>query len=155
MTGVQTCALPISSPAIPSIAGLAETPHLTNETVFELKQCPAQLVVIGAGPIGLELAQAFRRLGADVTVLEVARPLAKDDPECAAIVLDQLAREGVKIRAGIDIVRVEQAETKVRVVTTAEGVEETIEGTHLLVATGRRANTEGLRSEERRVGKEC
>ena len=133
-----------SAPAIPPIPGLAETPHLTNETVFELKQCPAQLVVIGAGPIGLELAQAFRRLGADVTVLEVARPLAKDDPECAAVLIDQLTREGIKIRTGIDILRVERAATKVRVVIAAGGGEETIEGTHLLVATGRRANTEGL-----------
>ena len=63
---------------------------------------PEHLIVIGAGPIGLELAQAFRRLGAEVTVLEAATPLAKDDPECAAIVLDQLAREGVAIRAGVE-----------------------------------------------------
>ena len=133
-----------SAPAIPPLPGLAETPHLTNETVFQLKQRPAQLVVIGAGPIGLELAQAFRRLGADVTVLEVARPLAKDDPECAVVLIDQLTREGVKIRAGVDIVRVEQAAPKVRVVIAAGDGEEAIEGTHLLVATGRHANTEGL-----------
>ena len=133
-----------SSPAIPPIPGLAQTPHLTNETVFDLKQCPAHLVVIGAGPIGLELAQAFRRLGAEVTVLEAARPLAKDDPECAAIVLDQLAREGVRIRAGIEIKRVESAPPKVRVITAGGGAEEAIEGTHLLVAAGRQANVAGL-----------
>src|SRR5215218_5777430 len=95
-----------SSPALPPIPGLAETPHLTNETIFELRDCPAHLIVIGGGPIGLELAQAFRRLGAEVTVLEEATPLAKEDPECAAVVLDQLAQEGVKIRDGIAIVRV-------------------------------------------------
>jgi pyruvate/2-oxoglutarate dehydrogenase complex dihydrolipoamide dehydrogenase (E3) component len=133
-----------SSPAIPPIPGLAQTPHLTNETVFDLKQCPAHLVVIGAGPIGLELAQAFRRLGAEVTVLEAARPLAKDDPECAAIVLDQLAREGVRIRSGIEIKRVESAPPKVRVITAGGGAEEAIEGTHLLVAAGRQANVAGL-----------
>src|SRR5215468_8454902 len=133
-----------SAPAIPPIPGLDATPHLTNETVFDLKQCPAQLVVIGAGPVGLELAQAFRRLGADVTVLEIARPLAKDDPECAAVVLDQLTREGIKIRAGIDIVRAEPVPPKVRVVIRAGGAEEAIDGTHLLVAAGRRPNTEGL-----------
>ena len=69
--------------------------YLTNETIFELKRCPEHLIIIGAGPIGLELAQAHRRLGAKVTVLEAATPLAKDDPECAAIVLEHLAREGI------------------------------------------------------------
>jgi pyruvate/2-oxoglutarate dehydrogenase complex dihydrolipoamide dehydrogenase (E3) component len=133
-----------SSPAIPPIPGLAETPHLTNETVFDLKQAPEHLIVIGAGPIGLELAQAFRRLGAEVTVLEAAQPLAKDDPECAAIVLDQLAREGIKIRSGTEVVRVEAAHPKVRVTVKTPAGEETIAGSHLLVAAGRRANVEGL-----------
>ena len=133
-----------SSPAIPPIPGLAETPHLTNETVFELKQCPEHLLIIGAGPIGLELAQAFRRLGAEVTVLEAAKPLAKDDPECAAVVVDQLAREGVKLRTGVAVTRVEAAAPKVRVVLKAADGEQAIEGSHLLVATGRRANLAGL-----------
>src|SRR5712672_911451 len=126
-----------SSPAIPPIPGLAETPHFTNETIFDLDECPAHLVVIGAGPIGLELAQAFRRLGAAVTVLEAAGPLAKDDPECAAVVLDQLARDGVAIRAGIAIRRVAGADRKVQIVIGGADKEETIEGSHLLVATGR------------------
>src|SRR3954464_12227440 len=86
-----------SSPAVPPIPGLSETPYLTNETVFELKRCPEHLIIIGGGPIGLELAQAHCRLGARVTVLEAAAPLAKDDPECAAIVLEALARDGVVI----------------------------------------------------------
>jgi len=133
-----------SAPAIPSIPGLAEATYLTNETVFDLKQLPEHLLVIGAGPIGLELAQAFHRLGSQVTVLEAARPLAKDDPECAAIVVDQLAREGIRIRSGVEIVRVESASPKVRVILGEAGVEETIEGTHLLVATGRKPNVDGL-----------
>jgi pyruvate/2-oxoglutarate dehydrogenase complex dihydrolipoamide dehydrogenase (E3) component len=133
-----------SSPALPPIPGLAEAPHLTNETVFDLKQTPEHLIVIGGGPIGIELAQAFRRLGADVTVLEAARPLAKDDPECAAIVLDQLAREGVRIRFGVEIARIESVPPKVRAVLKTATGEETVEGTHLLVAAGRRANTDGL-----------
>src|SRR5579871_2009163 len=103
-----------SSPAIPPIAGLGETPHVTNETIFDLAECPSHLLVIGAGPIGLELAQAFRRLGAAVTVLEAATPLAKDDPECAAIVLDQLARDGVVIRAGVAVRRVSGGSGKVQ-----------------------------------------
>ncbi len=133
-----------SSPALPPIPGLAEAPHLTNETVFDLKHTPEHLIIIGAGPIGIELAQAFRRLGAQVSVLEAARPLAKDDPECAAIVLDQLAREGVHIRSGVAVARIEQASPKVRAVLKTERGEETVEGSHLLVAAGRRANIEGL-----------
>src|SRR5256714_1992713 len=77
-----------SVPALPPIAGLETVPYLTNETIFDLTTCPEHLIVIGAGPIGLELAQAFRRLGAEVTVLEAAEPLAREDPECAATVLD-------------------------------------------------------------------
>ena len=133
-----------SSPALPPIPGLEETPHLTNETVFDLRTCPERLVVIGGGPIGLELAQAFQRLGAAVTVLEAAQPLAKDDPECAAIVLDRLAREGVVIRAGVKIDRVRQDGGQVQVVLAKSGDDETIEGSHLLVAAGRQPNVEGL-----------
>jgi pyruvate/2-oxoglutarate dehydrogenase complex dihydrolipoamide dehydrogenase (E3) component len=133
-----------SSPTLPPIAGLEQTPHLTNETVFDLRVCPEHLIVIGGGPVGLELAQAFCRLGATVTVLEAARPLAKDDPECAAIVLDRLTREGVTIRAGVKIVRVRPQGGKIQVVLAKAGGEETIDGSHLLVATGRRPNVDGL-----------
>jgi pyruvate/2-oxoglutarate dehydrogenase complex dihydrolipoamide dehydrogenase (E3) component len=133
-----------SSPVIPPIAGLDATAHFTNETIFDLTVRPEHLIVIGAGPIGLELAQAFRRLGSAVTVLEAAAPLAGEEPECAAIVLDQLAREGIAIRSGIAVSRVTQAEAKVRVVLNGGNGEETIEGSHLLVATGRRPNVDGL-----------
>ena len=133
-----------SSPAIPPIPGLADTTYLTNETVFDLSERPQHLIVIGAGPIGLELAQAFRRLGSGVTVLEAAAPLAKDDPECAAIVLDRLEREGVAIRTGVKVVQVKRANEKVQVVLAGADSEETIEGSHLLVATGRRPNSDEL-----------
>jgi pyruvate/2-oxoglutarate dehydrogenase complex dihydrolipoamide dehydrogenase (E3) component len=133
-----------SSPALPPIPGLEATPHLTNETVFDLTICPEHLIVIGAGPIGLELAQAFHRLGAEVTVLEATEPLSRDDPECAAIVLDQLAREGVSVRSGVTVARVEQAQSKLHVVLDGATGEETIAGSHLLIATGRRANVDGL-----------
>ena len=103
-----------SSPALPAIPGLADTPYLTGDTVFDLADCPRHLIVIGAGSIGLELAQTFRRLGADVTVLEAATPLAGDDPECAAIVLDALAREGITLRLGVDIARVRRVLARVR-----------------------------------------
>jgi pyruvate/2-oxoglutarate dehydrogenase complex dihydrolipoamide dehydrogenase (E3) component len=129
-----------SAPALPPIPGLADTPHLTNETIFDLAECPKHLVVIGAGPVGLELAQAFRRLGAAVTVLEAATPLGKDDPECAAIVLDQLARDGVVLRVGVAIDSVARADDGIAVTIGGE----TIAGSHLLVATGRAATIDGL-----------
>ena len=111
---------------------------------MRLRQRPKHLIIIGAGPIGIELAQAFRRLGSEVTVLEAAQPLAKEDPECAAIVLETLAREGVTIRSGVKIARVQRVRASVEVVLAAGDREETIEGSDLLVATGRRPNIEGL-----------
>lgn len=133
-----------SAPAIPPIPGLEDVPFLTNETIFDLQECPRHLAVIGGGPIGLELAQAFRRLGAQVTVIEAAQPLAKEDPECAAVVTDQLAREGVVIRANASVTRVEKAASGVRVSLVQQSAAEMIEASHLLVATGRRVVTEGL-----------
>ena len=133
-----------SSPALPPIAGLGEVPYLTNETVFELADEPKHLIIIGAGPIGIELAQAFRRLGCAVTVLEAAQPLAKDDPECAAIVLTQLEREGVVIRANVNVSGVKRAHANIQVVVSGADGEETIEGSHLLVAAGRKPNVDDL-----------
>ena len=136
-----------STAAVPPIPGLAEAPYLTNETIFELKRCPEHLIIIGAGPIGLELAQAHRRLGAKVTVLEAATPLAKDDPECAAIVLEQLVREGIVIRSGVKLTGVSHSDGKFQLVIETSQGEEKIEGSNLLIATGRRANVEGLELE--------
>jgi pyruvate/2-oxoglutarate dehydrogenase complex dihydrolipoamide dehydrogenase (E3) component len=133
-----------SRPGIPQIPGLSDAPYLTRETVFDLSSCPKHLIVIGAGPIGLEFAQAFGRLGAAVTVLDAAQPLAGDDPECAAIVLDQLAREGVTVRAGVEIVQVHRTKAKAQLLLrTAQG-EEKVEGSHLLIAAGRVPNIEDL-----------
>ena len=131
-----------SSPALPPIAGLAAVPYLTNETVFDLTIRPEHLIVIGAGPIGLELAQAFHRLGSAVTVLEAGEPLAREDGECAAIVLDALTREGIVVRSNLAVAGVEGMGSKVKVVFGEGG--QAIEGSHLLVATGRKANTDGL-----------
>jgi pyruvate/2-oxoglutarate dehydrogenase complex dihydrolipoamide dehydrogenase (E3) component len=133
-----------SSPALPAIPGLAGTPHLTSDTVFDLADCPRHLIVIGAGSAGLELAQTFRRLGAGVTVLEAATPLAGDDPECAAIVLDALEREGISIRTSVAIAQVRRVLARIEIdITTPDGPE-TIIGSHLLVAAGRRPNVEDL-----------
>ena len=133
-----------STPALPPIPGIDSGPYLTNENIFKLTERPKDLIVIGAGPIGLEMAQAFRRLGSKVTVLEAATPLAKDDPECAAIVLDRLEREGVVIRSGVKVTGVAHASGIVTVTTEGEGDEKTVTGTHILVATGRKPTTDGL-----------
>jgi pyruvate/2-oxoglutarate dehydrogenase complex dihydrolipoamide dehydrogenase (E3) component len=138
-----------SSPLIPTIAGLSETPYLTPETIFDLADCPRHLIVIGAGRIGLELAQTFRRLGSDVTVLEAVVPLKREDRECAQVVLDALMREGVRLRAGVRIVQVRRVLARVQVVIAeaddagSDG-EMMIEGSHLLLAVGRRPNVDNL-----------
>jgi pyruvate/2-oxoglutarate dehydrogenase complex dihydrolipoamide dehydrogenase (E3) component len=133
-----------SSPAIPPIPGLDTTPYLTNETIFDLKECPRHLIVIGAGPVGLELAQAYRRLGAEVTVFEAAQPLAKEDRECVETVLRQLEREGSALRAGATVVRAARTKGGVRIAFEQDGAEGQVEGSHLLVAVGRMANTAAL-----------
>jgi pyruvate/2-oxoglutarate dehydrogenase complex dihydrolipoamide dehydrogenase (E3) component len=148
-----------SVPVLPAIAGLAETPFFTCDNVLELAECPRHLIVIGAGPAGLEMAQAFRRLGADVTVLDRSEPLAQYDRECVAIVLEALAREHVTIRSNVIIDAVRQVDVHgqrhVQVEIDAAGEsgpkKETIDGTHILVAAGRRANVAGLALEAARV----
>jgi pyruvate/2-oxoglutarate dehydrogenase complex dihydrolipoamide dehydrogenase (E3) component len=140
-----------STAAVPPIPGLDTGPYFTNETIFDLTTLPRHLIVIGGGPVGLELAQAFRRLGSTVTVLEAAQPLANDDPECGAIVLDQLERDGVVFRSGVKVVRVAHASGHVTVTIDSEGGEDLIEGTHLLIAAGRKAFTDGLGLDAARV----
>jgi pyruvate/2-oxoglutarate dehydrogenase complex dihydrolipoamide dehydrogenase (E3) component len=140
-----------SSPAIPAIQGLAQTPHLTNETIFELCELPSHLVVIGGGPSGLELGQAFHRLGAQVTVIEAARPLAKDDAECAQLVIDALRREGVAIRAGASVQSVRQTSDGVELVVKCGDADERITGSHLLIAAGRSPRVDGLGLQEAKV----
>jgi pyruvate/2-oxoglutarate dehydrogenase complex dihydrolipoamide dehydrogenase (E3) component len=129
---------------VPDIEGLADTPFLTNETIFDLRDAPEHLIIIGGGPIGMEMAQAHRRLGAAVTVIESARALGREDPEVAAFVLDSLRADGVTIMENVNIEKIAARKntrsTKIDVHTTAGK----ISGTHLLVATGRTANIERL-----------
>lgn len=133
-----------SRPAIPPIPGLAEIPYLTNETIFDLTACPEHLIVIGAGPIGLELSQAHRRLGAKVTVVEADRALAREDPAAAALVVEKLRGEGIDLLEKTAAKRVSGAQGDIRVVVEGDGAEREISGSHLLVATGRRPNTDML-----------
>ncbi len=133
-----------SSPAVPPIPGLEAVPFMTNESIFDRTTAPGHLIVIGGGPIGVELAQAYRRLGARVTLLEMFVVLGRDDPELAGFVKIQLEKDGVDIREGIEIGAVEATSGGVAVHVKGEAGEETIEGTDLLVAAGRRANLDGL-----------
>ncbi|MBK8907659.1 MAG: FAD-dependent oxidoreductase [Rhodospirillales bacterium] len=138
-----------SSPATPPIDGLSDVPYLTNETIFDLAAVPEHLVIVGGGPIGVELAQAHRQLGARVTVLEASQILPKDDPELVDVVRRRLSRDGVEIREGVKVAAVGTGAAGVSVTVTAEGGQESrVEGSHLLVATGRRVDVDGLGLEE-------
>jgi len=135
-----------SRAAVPPIPGIADVPYLTNETVFDLSEPVPALVVIGAGPIGCELAQAFRRLGSEVTVVDVAPSiLPREDPDLAAVVRDALAAEGVAFRLGTTIAAVAGARGAIALTLRgADGRDDVVRGSHLLVAAGRRLNVEGL-----------
>lgn len=134
-----------SRPAVPSIPGLDAVPFLTNETVFANEILPEHLLIIGGGPIGIEMAQAHRRLGSRVTVLEGGRALSKDDPELAGQMLERLAGEGIEIRQGVEIKSAEAVTSgRIRLRLAGAGEDTEIEGSHLLVAAGRRPNVEGL-----------
>jgi pyruvate/2-oxoglutarate dehydrogenase complex dihydrolipoamide dehydrogenase (E3) component len=127
-----------SRAALPPIPGLADVPFHTNETIFADTTQPEHLIIIGGGPIGCELAQAHRRLGSAVTVLELGKILPKDDGECADVVRQALLREGVTLLENIGIDRVEPGP----VVHLKDG--RAIAGSHLLVAAGRKPNVEDL-----------
>jgi pyruvate/2-oxoglutarate dehydrogenase complex dihydrolipoamide dehydrogenase (E3) component len=130
-----------AGPAIPPIAGLSESPHLTYESVFELDHLPATLIVLGAGPVGVELAQAFVRLGSRVVLVErLERVLAVADPEASAALAERLRAEGVTLRLGAVVERVEPAGPGVALILGTERVQ----GDALLVATGKRPRLAGL-----------
>ncbi len=133
-----------SRAGVPPITGLKDVPFFTNETVFKNRELPSHLVVIGGGPIGMEMALAHRRLGAQVTVLEAFQPLAKDDPELTSVVLEALQAEGIAIHGNAKISNIENAKSGIRV--SVEGLPP-LEASHLLVAAGRQPNIENLNLE--------
>jgi pyruvate/2-oxoglutarate dehydrogenase complex dihydrolipoamide dehydrogenase (E3) component len=141
-----------SSPQVPPIPGLDSIEYFTNETIFENRRKLPHLLIIGGGPVGLEMAQAHRRLGSAVTVIEAFGALGKDDPEMAAIVLDRLRQEGIVIREHTRVAGVERrGKTGVRLVVESEAGESAIDGSDLLVAAGRAANVEGLGLEAAKI----
>ncbi len=133
-----------SSPLVPPIPGLDSVPFYTNETIFDLKEKPDHLLIIGGGPIGMEMAQAHIRLGCKVTVIEGAKALGKDDPEAAALVLETLRAEGVDIQEQAMVAQIRASAGAVEVVTQNGDI---FAGTHLLMAAGRKANVERLNLE--------
>ena len=135
-----------SRPAVPHLPGIDDVPYLTNETVFDLREPVPSLIVVGAGPIGSELAQAFRRLGSEVSVVDIApQILPREDPDAAAVVMQQLRSEGVRHHLGATVVGFAGRGNHVRVtVRAADESVSVLAGTHLLLAAGRTANIEGL-----------
>ena len=134
-----------SSPFVPPIPGLGEVPYFTNETIFENEKRPDHLIVIGGGPIGMEMAQAHRRLGSKVAVIEGQRALGKDDPELTALVLDRLRGEGISIHEEAKVAGVSRGEGSGFIVRyETEGGEAEVTGSHILVATGRKPNLDRL-----------
>lgn len=130
-----------SSPVAPPIPGLNEVSYLTNETVFANRARPDRLIIIGGGAIGIELAQAHQRLGSSVVIVEAGSILNREDAEAVAIIRRRLIEEGVRLHERTEAARVEPAGDGVRLKLQSG---ETIEGTHLLVAAGRKPNLDGL-----------
>jgi pyruvate/2-oxoglutarate dehydrogenase complex dihydrolipoamide dehydrogenase (E3) component len=130
-----------SSPLVPPVPGLDSVPFETNETLFDLREKPEHLLIIGGGPIGIEMAQAHIRMGCKVTVIEGDKALGKDDPELADVVLAQLREDGVEIAQDAQATQVRGTAGAIEVETQDGRV---FSGSHLLVAVGRRANTERL-----------
>jgi pyruvate/2-oxoglutarate dehydrogenase complex dihydrolipoamide dehydrogenase (E3) component len=133
-----------SAPAVPPVAGLADLPYLTNETVFDLESLPGHLLVLGGGPVGCELAQAFRRLGARVSLVEMASLLPKDDPELVALLRRALLKDGVELYEGHRVLAAVAAGRGIALTVEAAAGQRRLEGSHLLVAAGRQPRVADL-----------
>ena len=137
-----------SSAFVPPIPGIDGVPYLTNETVFELTERPDHLIVIGGGPIGIEMAQAHRRLGSRVTVIEGLTIMNKDDPDAVDVVRERITAEGIDLYEGAKAESVIREGNGVSVLVSRDGRTERVDGSHLLMAVGRRPNLNGLGLEE-------
>lgn len=135
-----------TEPFIPPITGLDQTPYLTNETIFDLTTPPEHLIVIGGGPIGVEMAQAHQRLGVQVTLVEADKLLARADRDAAEIIKNKLIDEGVEVLEGVSITQVKDVAGTIHLTckVKGKGKPRIITGSHLLVATGRKPNLAAL-----------
>lgn len=136
-----------SRPFVPPIPGLHEVPFLTNETLFALEEQPEHLLVLGGGPIGCEIAQAFARLGSRVTLIERETLLPRAEPEQAVLLAEKLQAEGVAVRTGVEATAVRRDGEAFSLRLESEAGGEDLTGSHLLVAVGRRPDYEGLAPE--------
>ncbi len=134
-----------SRASAPPIPGLSETPYLTNETIFTVDRLPEHLLVIGAGPIGLELGQSFRRLGSEVTIVDIAAPLGRSEPEHAEILVKALKAEGVVFRTPFKTQEIRKSQKGIEILAE-DG--EVLLGSHLLVAAGRQPSVGNLNLEK-------
>lgn len=138
-----------SSPAVPPIDGIEDVDYLTNVEALRLDELPGSMVVVGGGPIGLELGQTFHRLGSDVTIVEsLPCVLNKEDEEIARLAHDLLAEDGLSIRTEVRANRVRQDGGTIEIDVESETGEETLRTDALLMATGRRPNVEALNLEQ-------
>jgi pyruvate/2-oxoglutarate dehydrogenase complex dihydrolipoamide dehydrogenase (E3) component len=143
-----------SRPAVPAIQGLAEADYLTNENVFDLDRLPARFAVLGGGPVGCELAQAFCRLGSQVILIESQqRLLGREEPEASAVIADAFGAEGIEVRTGDTVGRVEKLDSG-RSLRLHLAAGAPVVADQVLVAVGRRASTEGLGLDEAGIGTE-
>ncbi len=133
-----------SRASAPPIPGLSDTPYLTNENIFSVASQPEHLLIIGAGPIGLELGQSFARLGSKVEIIDIAPPLARSEPEHAKILVEQLKTEGVIFHAPVNTKEIRKSDAGVEIELEDGTV---LTGSHLLVAAGRRPVMDGLNLE--------
>lgn len=131
-----------SRAAIPPVPGLDTVDYLTNESIFHVDRLPEHLIIIGSGPIGLEMGQSFRRLGSEVTIIDIAEPLGRNDTEHANVLLDQLKSEGVNFLAPVKTKKISQTKAGKIKIEFEEG--KPVTGSHLLVAAGRAPNVDGL-----------
>ncbi len=140
-----------SHAAIPPITGLQEDKVLTNETIFDLKKKPEHLIIIGGGPIGIEMAQAHRRLGCKVSILDMASILPRDDQNNVEILRNSLREEDIKLYENTSIQMIEHGEHHHHVTIIHNGHTEIIKGSHILVAAGRKPNIDKLELEKAEI----
>lgn len=133
-----------SSPSIPDIPGLKEAPYYTTSTIWRQKTLPKQLIIIGGGPVGLEMALAYQRLGTETTVIETDRILRREDPDLVNIARSSLEQEGIKLVEGANITKIRSSAGLISAAYVHNGQAQHVSGTHLLLATGRSPNINGL-----------
>jgi pyruvate/2-oxoglutarate dehydrogenase complex dihydrolipoamide dehydrogenase (E3) component len=141
-----------SSPVVPDVPGLSGVPFFTTDTLFENTRKLSHLVIIGGGATGVELAQAYRRLGASVSIIEAGTVLAGSDPELVAIALRRMREEGVAIHERTTITAIQQRPLGIGVVISSDGKEQTLDASHILVAAGRKPNLDDLDLAKANVG---